>query len=306
MFQHLEYFPFGETFVEEHSNTQRAPYLFTGKELDEDTGLYYYGARYYDPRTSLWQSADPILTKYLPEAGKQIGLNAPSLLNNYGSPRHQLVGMGGVYTGQNLNLYHYSGQNPVRYTDPDGRYFKEPVITVATIDATTPDPSDGFMPKWAAWGVVIALATAADYVIIDQLTKTNTAEDNDGILIFFHGTTSYEGEEVVQSQAFNKGKIVSGQQSIGREEDRMGLYLTSQSKTADYYADLKGGAGEKGGPSRLRVLVPEKDFKNLMARHGIKYEAPVPQAPTPGQTETLIPPAAIDEFNAMMVVGQDY
>ena len=37
VFQHLEYFPFGETFVEEHSNTQRAPYMFTGKELDEDT-----------------------------------------------------------------------------------------------------------------------------------------------------------------------------------------------------------------------------------------------------------------------------
>ena len=35
IFQHLEYFPFGETWVEESSNTQRTPYLFTGKELDE-------------------------------------------------------------------------------------------------------------------------------------------------------------------------------------------------------------------------------------------------------------------------------
>ncbi|MEM9522374.1 MAG: SpvB/TcaC N-terminal domain-containing protein, partial [Pseudomonadota bacterium] len=50
IFQHLEYFPFGETFVEEHANTQRTPYLFTSKELDEDTALYYFGARYYDPR----------------------------------------------------------------------------------------------------------------------------------------------------------------------------------------------------------------------------------------------------------------
>jgi RHS repeat-associated protein len=36
--------------VEESSNTQRTPYLFTGKELDEETGLYYFGARYYDAR----------------------------------------------------------------------------------------------------------------------------------------------------------------------------------------------------------------------------------------------------------------
>ncbi|WP_414709498.1 RHS repeat domain-containing protein [Ramlibacter sp.] len=44
----MEYFPFGETWVEESSNTQRTPYLFTAKELDEETGLYYFGARYYD------------------------------------------------------------------------------------------------------------------------------------------------------------------------------------------------------------------------------------------------------------------
>ncbi|NIV10723.1 MAG: hypothetical protein GWN62_05360, partial [Aliifodinibius sp.] len=43
------------------TNSQRIPYLYTSKELDEETGLYYYGARYYDPRTSVWQSADPIL-----------------------------------------------------------------------------------------------------------------------------------------------------------------------------------------------------------------------------------------------------
>ncbi|OQP39967.1 hypothetical protein A4H97_17270 [Niastella yeongjuensis] len=55
---------FGETFVEEHSNTNRTPYLFNGKELDEETGLYYYGAGYYDPRTSIWQSVDPLSHKF--------------------------------------------------------------------------------------------------------------------------------------------------------------------------------------------------------------------------------------------------
>ena len=54
------------SWVEQNSNVQRTPYLFTAKELDEETKLYYFGARYYDPRTSVWQSADPILEKYLP------------------------------------------------------------------------------------------------------------------------------------------------------------------------------------------------------------------------------------------------
>jgi RHS repeat-associated protein len=75
VYQHLEYFAFGETFVEEHSNTNRTPYLYNGKvgaqrksrllagELDEETGLYYYGARYYDARTSVWLSVDPLAGK---------------------------------------------------------------------------------------------------------------------------------------------------------------------------------------------------------------------------------------------------
>src|SRR5690625_7844039 len=36
------------------------PYKFNGKELDEETGLYYYGARYYNPKTSVFISVDPL------------------------------------------------------------------------------------------------------------------------------------------------------------------------------------------------------------------------------------------------------
>ena len=97
LYEHVEYFPFGETWVQEKSNTQRTPYLYTGKELDEETGLYYYGARYYDPRTSVWASADPILGRYLD-----------------GKPS------GGIHNPFNLGLYAYSHQNPVNYLDPDG------------------------------------------------------------------------------------------------------------------------------------------------------------------------------------------
>jgi RHS repeat-associated protein len=32
--------------------------------LDEETGLYYYGARYYDPKTSVWESVDALAEKY--------------------------------------------------------------------------------------------------------------------------------------------------------------------------------------------------------------------------------------------------
>jgi RHS repeat-associated protein len=57
--QHIEYVPFGEVFIEERNNTWNTPYLFNAKEYDEETGMYYYGARYYEPRISLWVSVDP-------------------------------------------------------------------------------------------------------------------------------------------------------------------------------------------------------------------------------------------------------
>jgi uncharacterized protein RhaS with RHS repeats len=48
--------------------------------------LYYYGARYYDPRISLWLSTDPLQEKY-----------------------------------PNISTYAYTFQNPVKYIDPDGK-----------------------------------------------------------------------------------------------------------------------------------------------------------------------------------------
>ena len=56
--QHIEYVPFGEVFIEERNSIWNTPYLFNAKEFDEETGLYNYGARYYDPRLSLWISTD--------------------------------------------------------------------------------------------------------------------------------------------------------------------------------------------------------------------------------------------------------
>jgi len=110
LYQHLEYFPFGETWVEQGSDTQRIPYLFTSKELDEETGLYYFGARYYDPRTSVWQSADPILGAYL-------GTSPSKLINQ------------GVFKSKNISLFSYSFLNPVVYKDPDGKSPGDPVST---------------------------------------------------------------------------------------------------------------------------------------------------------------------------------
>ena len=45
--------------------------IFVNVELDEETGLYYYGARYLDPKYSRWLSGDPAITDYM--AGSSAG-----------------------------------------------------------------------------------------------------------------------------------------------------------------------------------------------------------------------------------------
>jgi RHS repeat-associated protein len=86
--QHLQYMPFGETFVEQRSITSYyTPYTFSAKERDPETGYSYFGARYYSSDISIWLSVDPMAHKY------------PS-----------------------MSAYMYCAGNPVMLVDPDGNY----------------------------------------------------------------------------------------------------------------------------------------------------------------------------------------
>ncbi|MBE6330633.1 MAG: hypothetical protein E7072_11090 [Bacteroidales bacterium] len=46
--------------MEERNNQFSTNYLFNAKELDNETGLYYYGARYLNPTNGIWLSVDPL------------------------------------------------------------------------------------------------------------------------------------------------------------------------------------------------------------------------------------------------------
>jgi len=82
-----EYSPYGSTSYRASKSgieVSARRYRYTGKERDEETGLYYYGARYYAAWLGRWTSADPL--------GLQAG----------------------------VNLYLYCRAGPVTYVDPDG------------------------------------------------------------------------------------------------------------------------------------------------------------------------------------------
>jgi RHS repeat-associated protein len=78
--QHAEYLPFGELLTDEHLNSHNTRYKYNGKEFDQETGNYYYGARYFNPKTSLWLSVDPMAEKFPGWSPYAYAMHRPTVL----------------------------------------------------------------------------------------------------------------------------------------------------------------------------------------------------------------------------------
>ena len=83
-----EYLPYGEVFVDLQTSGSDPdlPFKFNGKEMDPETGMLYYGARYYMPKYYQWPTCDPLELKY-----------------------------------PHISSYAYCMGNPVRLIDPTGK-----------------------------------------------------------------------------------------------------------------------------------------------------------------------------------------
>jgi RHS repeat-associated protein len=109
-----DFMPFGE----ELSPQVPPPYkrLFTGKERDSETGQDYFGARYYRADLGRFVTVDP-------ELNMKDALVDP----------------------QRWNRYAYVRNNPLRYTDPDGRDIWD--IVNGALNALASNA--GFAPRWS-------------------------------------------------------------------------------------------------------------------------------------------------------------
>jgi RHS repeat-associated protein len=97
------YTPFGDTLYDSKTDPNEiARFKYTGKEKDRDTGYYYYGARYYNAGFGRFLSQDPVF----------LAMGTSSLNKDQAF---------GLIDPQRLNSYSYARNNPITFSDPDGK-----------------------------------------------------------------------------------------------------------------------------------------------------------------------------------------
>jgi len=149
-YEHTEYTSSGESWVNEKvTGNANLPYKYCLKEMDNETGLYYYGARYYDARTSRFISADDRFDD--------------------------------LYSSAGLNIFSYCHNNPVRFIDPSGHDYEDTKGNTRRGDKGNDTPVKGgeFGFKQKQTGVVQQKMKDAD---IEKLAESLGQTSKEGVL----------------------------------------------------------------------------------------------------------------------------
>jgi RHS repeat-associated protein len=245
IYEHLEYTPYGELWVD-HAvaavATNPTVYRFSGKEMDEETGFYYYGARYLDPRTSRWISADPAMGEYVPVAP----------VNDEAKKRNgNLPGMGGVFNHVNLHVYHYAGNNPVKYVDPTGEtatYSIDDESKTVTINVDIiiygDDATDNIAQEYKkgienAWGGPWSVDINGEQYSVNFNVNVSVGKKPDifkKLWNFFFGTNNY----IEASSSIPQSEVVLGFMGTWRTKGRYGMTLADDNPAAHEFGHLLG------------------------------------------------------------------
>ncbi len=283
--EHLEYMPFGETWVEEQTGQSGTPYKFTGKELDEETGLYYHGARYYNPRTQLWASADPALSDFM-SGSKDAG---------------------GIANPRNLATHAYAHNNPIKLADPTGNspVDKAPAFDklVSFMTKEMVDNSKGkHMTELRGLNSSMEIENrAAAYGKFIDLVRTNGAWDHKRqILLLIHGDgAGFGGAEEDQGRILNHDGLLRNDAwsnihfgYVGTEAGFSSLELLGGADVIDYMENGETYAADQAAirfgislrhKYRPDQLTPEILKKELMANYQSFVDAGVIAPPPPIQ-----------------------
>lgn len=118
----------------------------------------------------------------------------PALGSYVGSDPAALPGLGGVFQPVNLSLYHYAGNNPVRYFDPTGLSDEDGLPTIATISAAS---AEDFRKPWYS-----QIPLVSDFLRGGYFFLTGTAGGEEGVTDPLSGDVMFPGEAQDAARGF--------------------------------------------------------------------------------------------------------
>ena len=206
--QFVSYKPYGEAFVDEHNTSYEQPWKFNGKELDSETGLYYYGARYYEPVLALWYGVDALAEKYPNMVGYVYCAGNPVKLVDVDGNKI-VFGVNTTIEQQSLynktisaaqssplfsKLYSKLEQSSIEYT----------IVFGATIKSTNGIVDAQFNPKNKTIIINENLSTIEEDAITEELFHALQFENNEDC------NREFEAKVFVYASVFAKSKTASG------------------------------------------------------------------------------------------------
>ena len=213
--------------AEQKAGGYSTKYRFTGKEVDEETGHYYFGARYYDPRISLWYGVDPK-----------------------------------AEDGLDYSPYIYTFNNPILFVDPNGEW-----PTPAEIKAFGKGMVKGAVigvVGGLAVGALIASGGTAAPAIGYALAAYGTYEAGKSTYEIASGTEAYSGRALSSEERFEKGgELVGG--LVGGGLGFKGVKGISKAGPAEKFFSARdnnftGSLANRLGPGRVKAVEQDYSF----------------------------------------------
>jgi len=260
-----EYYPYGSTSYQAVRSQTETPkrYRYTGKERDEESGLYYHGARYYAAWVGRWVGCDPIglgggVNVYQAVSGNPIKLADPTGLDGALPPGELLPGGVGDRTPEQLAN---GGKPEMERELPEGAKQGEPVIDQVSVQKSEPPPATKEPTKLSA-PARSAQKTAAQPEIRQSSEEEIRQQEMDKLLTYElpPEKTGYRGEDFF-TYAFVYGLKQTVYNPIKRWVlDERPSYLDSQGhvQTTSWRPDRSGELSVAFGQIALFALPTPK------------------------------------------------
>ena len=286
----IDYYPFGTPRLNENPGDYENDYKFTGKELDEDTDLYYYGARYYDAKIGRFVAIDPVALK-----------NPTKVLSD----------------PQQLNTYSYTRNNPLKYVDPEGEMIMlAPILAGVAIEfaisaflapaaySTNDQNHDalkaGYQQDLQLKQNVVMAASAASLILGATGIKHMLRSKADDAIMSVMNPIRSQLDDVLSSSIHSPNFIVtSGGEAISVPDGAHGPFPADNGNGMKF---IGGQGGAKGNVDTVRIMNSTSARGNAPAYPDgyAVYETPMPnsQAVNSITGQTLSPADAHISFGA--------